>query len=186
MKGGRYVKHIKKSQKCKLHKCKKRKTHKRKLHKRKLNKRKSNKRKSNKRKIHSRRLKGGWNSGKSGPVGYPWDASPSSWPGSGNGNNGNHYKLSSCGISAGPCDPPNSTRNQNGGGIFPQDLVNLGRSIKGEFMAGIDSLRGVPRSASSYSSPTHQPIDKQVEYISRPVPDVNKIHNSAGKSVALI
>ena len=103
--------------------------------------------------------KSGWSTPASGPVGYPWKASPASWPGvaaAGDGispglnTNGatvsNHYPVSSCGIPSGQCNPPNSTRNQDGGGglsqFIPQDLVNLGRSLTGGIIGGVDSWSG--------------------------------------------
>jgi hypothetical protein len=185
----------------------------------KTRKRKTHRRKRRRRKTHRRRTRrrnhrggaypppaGGWSSGwkapAGGPVGYPWKASPSSWPGvaaAGDGispglnTNGttvsNHYPISSCGIPAGPCNPPNSTRNQDGGGglsqLLPQDLVNLGRSLTGGVMGSVDSWRGVSRPASTYPLPTQQqPIDQNVKYISKPFPDINQIHTDAGTSVS--
>jgi hypothetical protein len=205
-KGGR---RIKKSH----HKRKTRRVHKRRVHKRKTHKRRMHRKKAHKRRTRRRNHRGGaypppsggWSSGwkapAGGPVGYPWEASPAAWPGvaaAGDGispglnTNGaavsNHYPLSSCGIPAGPCNPPNSTRNQDGGGLsqfIPQDLVNLGRSLTGEVMGGVSGWKGVTRPASTYPLPTQkQPIDQNVQYISKPFPDINQIHADAGTSVA--
>ena len=104
----------------------------------------------------NRRIKmhGGFGPG-AGPVGYPLDGgNTSTWPGvSGNDQGmGNHYALSPVGIPSGLLDPPISSREipvpfsasmkyaerkkrrhnnrQKGGGLIPQDLVNLGRSIQ--------------------------------------------------------
>ena len=145
----------------------------------------------------------GWSAPASGPVGYSWEGSPSFWPGVAAAGDGispglntkgatmsNHLAVSSCGIPSGPCNPPNSTRNQDGGGLsnlFPQDLVNLGRTLTGEVMGGVDSWRGVTRSPSTYPLPTQkQPIDHNVKYISKPFPDIKQIHADAGSSVAKI
>jgi hypothetical protein len=203
-KGGR---RIKKSQ----NKRKTRRVNKRRVHKRKTNRRRMNKKKARRTRRRNHRggayppPAGGWSSGwkapAGGPVGYPWKASPASWPGvaaAGDGislglnTNGatvsNHYPLSSCGIPSGQCNPPNSTRNQDGGGLsqlIPQDLVNLGRSLTGEVMSGVDGWRGVSRPASTYPLPTQQqPIDQNVKYISKPFPDINQIHTDAGISVS--
>lgn len=107
----------------------------------------------------TRRIKmhGGFGPG-AGPVGYPLDGgNTSTWPGvSGNDQGmGNHYPLSGSGIPSGPLDPPISSRGipelfsssmkyggggkrkrkrrgniQKGGGLIPQGLLNLGRSIQ--------------------------------------------------------
>ena len=107
----------------------------------------------------TRRIKmhGGFGPG-AGPVGYPLDGgNTSTWPGvSGNDQGmGNHYPLSGYGIPSGPLDPPISSRGiperfsssmkyggggkrkrkrrgniQKGGGLIPQGLLNLGRSIQ--------------------------------------------------------
>ena len=212
-KGGRRVK--KSYNKRKTHKISKHRVNKRRVHKRKTQKRRMSRKKTHKRRTRRRNHRGGaypppsggwksgWNAPASGPVGYPWKASPASWPGvaaAGNGispglnTNGaavsNHYPVSSCGIPSGQCNPPNSTRNQDGGGgglsqFMPQDLVNLGRSLTGGIMGGVDSWSGVPRTASSYPLPTQkQPIDQNVKYISKPFPDINQIHADAGTSVS--
>jgi hypothetical protein len=208
MKSRKGGKRIKKAHKRKTHRARKHKNTKRRQHKRKTHKRRAHKRRTRKRNYRGGAYpppaggwKSGWNAPSSGPVGYSWKGSPSSWPGvaaAGNGTspglntNGaamsNHYPLSSCGISAGPCNPPNSTRNQDGGGLsqlLPQDLVNLGRTLTGEVMGGINGWQGVQRPASTYPLPTQkQPIDQNVKYISKPFPNIKKIHADAGSSVA--
>jgi hypothetical protein len=101
------------------------------------------------------KMRGGFGPG-AGPVGYPLDGgNTSTWPGvSGNDQGmGNHYPLSASGIPSGPLDPPISSRGipelfsssmkyggggkrkrrgnrQKGGGLIPQGLLNLGRSIQ--------------------------------------------------------
>ena len=120
----------------------------------------------------NRRIKmhGGFGPG-AGPVGYPLDGgNTSTWPGvSGNDQGmGHHYALSPVGIPSGLLDPPISSREipvpfsssmkyggggkrrridrQKGGGLIPQDLVNLGRSIQygassfvSKFMGGVNN-----------------------------------------------
>jgi len=204
-KGGRRIKKLNRKRKT-------RRVHKRRVHKRKTIRRRMNKKKARRTRRRNHRggayppPAGGWSSGwkapAGGPVGYPWKASPSSWPGVAAAGDGilpglnthgttvsNHYPLSSCGIPSGQCNPPNSTRNQDGGGglsqLLPQDLVNLGRSLTGGVMGGVDSWKGVSRPASTYPLPTQQqPIDQNVKYISKPFPDINKIHTDAGTSVS--
>jgi hypothetical protein len=76
------------------------------------------------------------------------------------------------------------TRKQRGGGIIPQDLVNLGRGVG----YGAESLyRGFVGKGSPVSpSPYNQPIDKNYDYIGGLPPNVPKIFKDAGKSVAAL
>ncbi len=118
--------------------------------------------------------RGGFGPG-AGPVGYPLaPGNISTWPGvAGNDQGmGNHYGLSKVGIPSGALDPPISSRGiaepfsssfkygggrrsrryrrkYRGGGIIPQDLVNLGRSVG----YGISSL------ASKFVGAVNQPVN---------------------------
>ena len=75
-------------------------------------------------------------------------------------------------------------RKQRGGGLIPQDLVNLGRGVGHGFYSLVNDFRGV--SAPSSPSPTDQPIDQNYAYIGEGPPNIPKIIKDAGKSVAAI
>ncbi len=154
-----------------------------------------------------RRSKRGVKKGGSGAlVGYPWSSSESSWPGvqSALGNNSgcagatksNHFALSKFGVTAGPVDPPLSSRNLVGGKrrkrkggrkntLFPQDLVNFGRNLTsgaGEVMVG---WQGKEMPASWIPNPTSgQPIDQNYKLIDSPPPNVRAIRDAAGVTAA--
>ena len=139
-------------------------------------------------------------------VGYPWSSNESSWPGvqSALGNNSgcagatksNHFALSKFGVTAGPVDPPLSSRNLVGGKrrkrkggrkntLFPQDLVNFGRNLTsgaGEVMVG---WQGKEMPASWIPNPTSgQPIDQNYKLIDSPPPNVRAIRDAAGVTAA--
>ena len=90
----------------------------------------------NKRRNHKKTYKGGFGPGAC-PVGFPWQAGNiGSWPGvAGVPGQSNYLELSKVGVPAGPFDPPLSSRLMNGGGLIPQDLVNIGR----DFMYNVNS-----------------------------------------------
>lgn len=136
--------------------------------------------------------KGGYGPG-AGPVGFPWKGENiGTWPGvAGVAGQSNFLPLSENGITAGLLDPPMSTRNNLYGGgltdLIPQDLVNFGRSLTGGVEGVVYGYQGVERPYSSYSSPTDQPgINTNYKLISSNPPDISKIHQDAGKTVATI
>ena len=136
--------------------------------------------------------KGGYGPG-AGPVGFPWKGENiGSWPGvAGVAGQSNFLPLSENGVPAGLLDPPMSTRNNLYGGgltdLIPQDLVNFGRSLTGGVEGAVYGYQGVERPYSSYSSPTDQPgIETNYKLISSNPPDISKIHQNAGKTVATI
>ena len=121
---------------------------------RKTRKHRINHRKKSQRKNRRNKMRGGFGPG-AGPVGYPLDGgNTSTWPGvSGNDQGmGNHYAISASGIPSGLPDPPISSRGipepfsssmkyggrkkrrhnnrQRGGGLIPQGLLDLGRSVQ--------------------------------------------------------
>jgi hypothetical protein len=130
---------------------------------------------------------------RAGPVGFAWKGENiGTWPGvAGVPGQSNFLPLSENGVPAGFIDPPISTRNNLYGGgltdLIPQDLVNFGRSLTGGIQGTVYGYQGVDRPYSSYSSPTEQPgIDANYKYINSNPPDINKIHQDAGKTVATI
>ena len=185
-------KHTKKCRHVKKHKHTKkcRHTHK---HKRSSHKRSSHlhKRSSHLRKRHH--LKGGYGPG-AGPLGFAWVGKDvNTWPGvAGVDGQSNYLPLSKDGVPAGLLDPPISTRNsvQGGGGLsdlMPQDLVNVGRSLTGGVQGIMFGFEGVDRPYSTFPLPTNQPgmNSVQTNYSSTP-PNINAIHQAAGKTVAAL
>lgn len=139
-------------------------------------------------------------------VGYPWTSSESSWPGvqSALGNEAgcagatksNYLPLSKFGVTAGPVDPPLSSRNLVGGKrrkhkggrkntLLPQDLVNFGRSLTSGASEVMVGWQGKEMPASWVPGPTEsQPIDQNYKLIDNPPPNVRAIRNAAGVTAA--
>jgi len=130
-------------------------------------------------------------------IGYPLDGgNVATWPGiaaakgisSCGTTQANYYPASKCGIPAGPCVPPVSSRNQTGGGLmrlFPQDLVNVGRSLSGGVTGAYDGWTGVQRLPNTYESPTSQKALQPQGTSAVPLgPDLQGIHTAAGQAVA--
>jgi hypothetical protein len=162
----------------------KRKTSKRTTRKSRINKRKNSKTRKTKgrhtkNKIH-RKYKGGqaWNGGDIGR-----------WPGVSGPHDGNYYEYK--GSPSGLYDPPmpSNKQFQNGGGmlnLFPQDLVNFGRSLTGGLQGAYDGYQGQPRFDSTYPLPIDQPsmnreIQTPIKY--KPL-NLDKIHTMSGNSVS--
>lgn len=164
---------------------------------------------------NKRKMRGGFGRG-SGPIGYPWKSDDAStWPGvKGIDSESNHLSLSKYGVPAGPFDPPISTTDlaikggkrktrkmckrktskrktskrkiKKGGGLIPQDLVNLGRS----FGFGIQNVAS--NFSSSKSTPVNplptesQGIDQSYKIIPTRVANVPKITKNSMKKVSKI
>ena len=151
--------------------------------------------------------KGGkaWKSGGGNPaIGFAWSGEPSTWPGVTGGHNGatvsNHYPKARCG----GIDIPVATRSQGGGGrcgrihrrgrgqrggwgvssFFPQPMVNAWRDATGKLWNVGYGYAGMNTPSSNNPDPTHQPIDKNYEYIGGTPPDVAAINQYAGDAVA--
>lgn len=158
---------------------------------------------------------GGWNSGRSNPnVGYPWAGGDvKTWPGVSGTLKGatvaNHFPVSKYGVPAGGFDPPmlsnpgllpgegvprgggkrkktrKHKRKQKGGGLIPQQLINLGRDIGYQAHSFFNDFRGT--TAPVNPSPTVQPnINKDYKYIGGFPPNVPAIYDKSGKQVAAI
>jgi hypothetical protein len=172
------------------------------------------KRKNNMTRRRSLSLKGGYGPG-AGPIGYPWK-DVCTWPGvRGIDSQSNYLPLSPTGIQAGLLDPQpmnmNTSntiypfgavgggrrgrrkyiKNKKGGGmltnLFPQDIVDFGRSLTGTSLNVYDGFKGTPPPLNRNPYPYVQP------YISGPgpgqstlPPKINEIHQMAGQQVANI
>ncbi len=159
----------------------------------------------------ARGLTGAWQSGASGPVGSAWKSTPSSWPGEAGSLNGatvsNHYGLSSCGAGPGGVNPyfgmssatgaaavgggkrrRGRKHGQRGGlgfsAFFPQPVLNAWRDVTGKMWGTGYGYAGLTAPASNNPDPTHQPIDKNYDYIGGIPPDVPSINQFAGEAVA--
>ena len=155
---------------------------------------------------HSRRRRRVKKGGSGALVGYPWSSSDSSWPGvqSALGNTAgcagaaksNHFALSKFGVTAGPVDPPLSSRNLVGGKrrgrkggrkntLLPQDLVNFGRNLTSGASEVMVGWQGKEMPASWIPNPTDgQPIDQNYKLIDSSPPNVRAIRNAAGVTAA--
>jgi len=141
--------------------------------------------------MRSNHLRGGYGPG-AGPLGYAWlGKDVCTWPGVARvDGQSNYLPLSKYGITAGLPDSPMSTSNrQYGGGLtdlFPQDLVNFGRSLTGSVQGAVFGVEGVERPYSTISSPYIQPgmNATQTNYSSSLPPNISAIHQAAGRTVA--
>jgi hypothetical protein len=84
---------------------------------------------------------------------------------------------------------PSNKQFQNGGGLtnlFPQDLVNFGRSLTGGLEGIYAGYQGEPRFDSTYPLPTEQPaMDREIQSpITYKPMNLNKIHIRAGNTVS--
>lgn len=156
-------------------------------------------------------LTGAWQSGTSGPVGGAWKSTPSSWPGEAGSLNGatvsNHYGLSKLGAGPGGVNPYFGMSSQSGaaaynggkrrcgrkhgqrGGLgfsalFPQPVLNAWRDVTGKMLETGYGYAGLTAPASNNPDPTHQPIDRNYDYIGGIPPDVPSINQFAGEAVA--
>jgi hypothetical protein len=79
-------------------------------------------------------------------------------------------------------------RCQRGGlgfsALFPQPVVNAWRDVTGKLWDTGYSYAGLTVPASNNSDPTHQPIDKNYDYIGGIPTDVPSINQFAGEAVA--
>ena len=70
------------------------------------------------------------------------------------------------------------------GDLLPQPVVNAWRDATGKVWGAGYGYAGLKAPASNNSDPTHQPIDKNYEYIGGIPPDVPSINQFAGEAVA--
>ena len=159
----------------------------------------------------TRGLTSTWQSGVSGPVGSAWKSTPSTWPGAAGSSDGttvsNHYGLSACGAGSGGVNPyfgmsSATSAAAYGGGkryrggkhaqhgglgfstLFPQPVLNAWRDVTGKMLSTGYGYAGLSAPASNNSDPTHQPIDKNYDYIGGIPPDVPSINQFAGEVVS--
>ena len=143
-------------------------------------------------------MKGGYGPG-AGPVGYSWTPNNSSWPGvyasNGGNTNGmpfsNHYQYNSSGTGVGGQDPAISTRGdlaemnyQNGGGIIPQDLINLGRQASYGVSNFLSDLRGSVNPVVNPSVTEDQPINHNVRLIESKIPNIQDFVTASSNDVS--
>jgi len=156
--------------------------------------------------------RGGFGPG-STPIGYPLVyGNTLSWPGvSGNPQGmGNHYALSKVGIPSGPFDPPISSREiaepfsssfkyggssrrtrhrsraHRGGGLMPQELVNLGDSINFGVSSLASKFLGSVNQAVNPFPTEDQGIDTNYKIIPAKVPNLYNISKIAYSKAALM
>lgn len=140
----------------------------------------------------------------------------STWPGvAGNDQGmGNHYAVSNVGIPSGPFDPPISSRGiaepfsssfkygggrrrysrhsrtykrkYKGGGIIPQDLVNLGRSVGHEISSMASKFVGAVNQPVNPMPTQDQGIDTNYKIITAKVPNLYNISRNAYNQAAAI
>lgn len=139
----------------------------------------------------SRTLRGGFGPG-AGPVGYALQpGNVGTWPGVAGFNygQGNHYAYR--GIPSGMYDPPLSSRNdpvryQSGGGLIPQDLVNLGRSVGYGLSSLVSNVTGSVNKPVNPLPTKDQVIDSNYKILESSIPDLNRITHRASTQVAKI
>jgi len=166
----------------------KKKTNKRKIIRRKTIRRKTNRRKRksiNKKKYGKRyNLKGGMTGyTKTGipylPPGGPYDTNSSL-----NGLGKGYYYENSKDLHA-PNDYYQSSNNSlmKGGGLIPQDIINMGRNVVFGAKQMYSGLRGFQLPASANPDPTYQPeLSKNIQLDSQ-VPNVNNIVKNSKMTV---
>ena len=162
-------------------------------------------------KRYRKTYRGGFGPG-AGPVGYPSvPGNISTWPGVAGMDQGmgNHYGLSKVGIPSGAFDPPISSRGiaeqfsssfkcggghkrhsrrrkHRGGGIIPQDLVNLGRSVGHEISSIASKFVGAVNQPVNPMPTRDQGIDSDYKIITSKVPNLYNISRNAYNQAAAI
>jgi len=129
---------------------------------------------------------------------------------------GNHYELSKVGIPSGPFDPPMSSREiaqpfsssfkyggssrrrntqrrghlrkrrYRGGGLLPQDLVNLGRSVGYGLSSSVSNFFGSVNHPVNPLPTESQGIDKDYKIIQSKIPNLHNISKNSYNEVASI
>lgn len=98
-----------------------------------------------------------------------------------------HRGEGTCGLTDGMSRCKRNHEQRGGLGfsaLFPQPVLNAWRDVTGKILGTGYGYAGLTAPASNNPDPTHQPIDRNYEYIGGIPPDVPYINQFAGEAVA--